>query len=91
MVVWSEYLTAIASALGVTTTQAGMIFSLVFTMGVILVVMVGTRGRKPQVTMPISALFPTVLFTFMGWYPAWTGSVIALVLSIFIGYVFSRW
>lgn len=91
MVVWPEYLTAIGNALDVTATQAGMIFALTFTMCVILVVLIATRGRKPQVTMPTSALFPTLLFTFMGWYPAWTGSVIALVLAIFIAYVFSRW
>ena len=91
MVVWSEYLTAIASALGVNAVQAGMMFSLLFTMGVIFVVLIATRGRKPQVTMPISALFPLVLFTFMGWLPIWTGSVLALIISIFIAYVFSRW
>lgn len=91
MVIWSDYLTSIASALGTTATQAGVMFSLIFTIVTIFVVLVATRGRKPQVTMPISALFPTVLFTFMGWYPIWTGSVIALVIAIFIAYVFSRW
>lgn len=91
MVIWSDWLTAISDAIGTTTTQAGMMFSILFTIGVILVVVIATRGRQAQVTMPISALFPTILFTFMGWYPIWTGSVIALVIAIFIAYVFSRW
>lgn len=91
MVVWTDYLTSIADAIGTNATQAGMIFSLIFTMGIIIVVVIGTKGRKPQVTMPLSAFFPIILFTFMGWLPVWTGSVIALVLAIFIGYVFSRW
>lgn len=91
MVVWTDYLVSIADAIGTTSTEAGMIFSLVFTMGIIIVVVIATKGRKPQVTMPLSAFFPTVLFTFMGWYPVWTGSAIALVLTIFIAYVFSRW
>jgi len=91
MVVWTDYLTSIADAIGTTTIEAGMIFSLIFTMGIIIVVIIATKGRKPQVTMPLSAFFPTLLFTFMGWYPIWTGSAIALVLAIFIAYVFSRW
>lgn len=91
MVIWADYLTSIASAIGTTTTQAGVMFSLIFTIATIFVVLVATRGRKPQITMPLSALFPTVLFTFMGWYPVWTGSALALILAIFIAYVFSRW
>ena len=91
MVVWTDYLTSIADAIGTTATEAGMIFALIFTRGIIIVVVIGTKGRKPQVTMPLSAFFPTILFTFMGWYPIWVGSVIALILSIFIAYVFSRW
>jgi len=91
MVVWTDYLTSIADAIGTTAIEAGMIFLLMFTMGIIIVVIIATKGRKPQVTMPLSAFFATILFTFMGWYPVWPGSVIALILSIFIAYVFSRW
>ena len=91
MVVWTDYLTSIADAIGTTAVEAGLIFSLIFTMGIIIVVIIATKGRKPAVTMPLSAFFPTILFTFMGWYPIWTGSAIALVLAIFIAYVFSRW
>ena len=91
MVVWTDYLTSIADAIGTTAVEAGMIFSLVCTMGIIIVVVIATKGRKPQVTIPLSVFFPTLLFTFMGWFPVWTGSAIALVLAIFIAYVFSRW
>lgn len=91
MVIGAEYLLNVATAIGTTAIQAGVILSLTFTMGLILIILVSTRGRKPQITMPIGALFPTILFTFMGWYPIWVGSALALVLSIFIGYVFSRW
>lgn len=91
MVIWTDYLTGIADAIGTTAVEAGVIFSIVLTISTILIVIIGTKGEKPQVTVPLSALFPTILFTFMGWYPIWTGSVIALILSIFIAYVFSRW
>ena len=81
MVVWTDYLISIADAIGTTATEAGMIFSLIFTMGIIIVVVIATKGRKPQVTMPLSAFFPTLLFTFMGWYPIWTGTALSLVLA----------
>ena len=91
MAIGAEYLTSVGSALGVTALQAGIILSLVFTVGVMITVILGTKGKEPQITIPLSALFPTVLFTFMGWYPVWTGSALALVLSIFIANTFSRW
>jgi len=91
MVIGSDYLTNVATAMGVTAIQAGVILSLIFTAGTIITILIATKGEKPQITMPLGALFPTVLFTFMGWYPIWTGSALALVLSIFIAYVFSRW
>ena len=91
MAIGAEYLTSVGSALGITAIQAGIILSLVFTVGIMITVILGTKGRQAQVTIPLSTLFPTVLFTFMGWYPVWTGSALALVLSIFIAYTFSRW
>lgn len=91
MVIWSDYLTGIADALGMTATQAGTLLSLIFTICIILVIVIGTKGEKAQITIPLGALFPTILFTFIGWLPIWTGSVIALVVAVFIAYVFSRW
>ena len=82
MAIWSEYLTSIAGALGVTPTQAGMIFSLVFTIGLLVVALISTKGRKPELTLTLSALFSTMLFTGMGWYPVWVGSVLALVVAL---------
>ncbi len=89
MVVWSDWLTSIASALDTTVTEAGIIFSLAFTFGMIIVVLIATRGRRPEVTVTFSSLFLTVFFTFLGWYPVWIGSVLALVMSIIIAKIIS--
>ena len=89
MVVWSEWLTSIASALDTTVTEAGIIFSLAFTIGLIVVVLIATRGRKPEVTVTFTSLFVTVFFTFLGWYPVWVGSVLALVISILLARIVS--
>lgn len=91
MVIWSDWLTAIADAMEVTQTQAGVMISLIFTILVVVIILIATRGKSAQITVPIGSLLMTVLFTFMGWLPVWFGSVIALVLAIFIAYIFSRW
>lgn len=89
MVVWSEWLTSISLALGTTATEAGIIFSLAFTIGLLIVVLIATKGKKPEVTMSFTSLFCTIFFTFLGWYPIWVGSVLALVLSIIIAKIIS--
>lgn len=89
MVVWSGYLTAIANAFGTTTQEAGIIFSLTFTMLAIIVVVIATKGKRPEVAIPFTSLFTTLWFTFMGWYPTWVGSVLALVISILLAGIMS--
>ena len=84
MVIWSEYLNGIAVAMDVNATEAGMMISLMFSIFLMLVVLIATKGKRPEVTVPFSTLLSTVLFTFMGWYPIWIGSVLALVLSIML-------
>jgi len=89
VVVWQDYLTNAGTWLGVTAVQAGIILSLSVTLGVVVAILIATRGRKAEITVPVGTLFVTVLFTFLGWYPIWTGSVLALVLAIFVGKVIS--
>lgn len=89
MVIWTDWLTSVALALGTTPTEAGIMFSLAFTIGILLVVILATKGKKPDVTITFTSLFVTVFFTFIGWYPIWIGSVLALVLSIIIAKIIS--
>ena len=88
--IWSEYLTSIADAMAVTATQAGIMISLIFSTALILTVLIATKGKKPEVSVPFVALFSSVLFTFMGWYPVWIGSVMSLVISILLAWIISR-
>lgn len=87
--IWSDYLASIADAMGVTETQAGIMISLIFSTALILTVLIATKGRRPEVSVPFIALFSTILFTFMGWYPIWIGSVLALVISILLAFIIS--
>lgn len=89
MVIWSDWLTSVASALDTTATEAGIMFSLAFTIGLLIVVVIATRGKKPDVTMSFTSLFITIFFTFIGWYPIWIGSVMALVIAIMLAKIIS--
>jgi hypothetical protein len=89
MVIWSQYLTDVASFMGVTVSEAGTISALIFTVGVILVGLSATRGKEAMTIIPIVAFFSTLFFTFIGWFPTWTGTMIALVLAIFLAWTFS--
>ena len=90
MVVWSQYLQNVADFMNTTATQAGVIMSLMLIISMLVVVLIVTRGKWAISTMPITALFSILTFTYIGWFPVWTGSVIALVLVIFVGYIFSK-
>ena len=89
MVVWSDTLVNAGTWMGVTTSEAGVILSLMFTLATLLAILIATRGRRAEFTAPTGALFLTVLFTFLGWYPVWVGSVLALVLAMFVGKIVS--
>lgn len=88
MVIWSDWLTSAGTALGMTDLQAGTFISLSITITIVLAILIATRGRRSQYTVSIGALLCMVLFTFIGWMPTWTGSVIGLVLAIFIASLF---
>ena len=84
MAIWSEWLELAGTALEMTTTQAGTFLSLGITIVIIMAILIATRGKQSHYTVTIGALFCMVLFVFMGWMPIWTGSVIGIVLALFI-------
>ncbi len=90
MTIWIQYLENVSDFMNVTANEAGIISSLIVTIGLLIVVLIATRGASALVTIPVSSFFSIIFFTFIGWFPIWTGSVIALVLVIFIGFVFSK-
>lgn len=89
MAIWSEWLTLAGTALEMTTTQAGTFLSLLITIAIVLTILIATKGRRAEYTVSIGALLCMILFTFIGWMPVWTGSVIGIVLALFIAKIFS--
>ena len=90
MAIWTDWLTDAATALDMTPTEAGTFLSLTVTIVIVLSILRSTRGRKAEYTVSIGALLCMILFTFIGWMPVWTGSVIGIVLAIFIANTFRR-
>jgi exosortase/archaeosortase len=77
--------------MGVTQTEAGVILSLVFTSCIVIIIVIGSKGKSLEYTTPIGSLLGLVFFTYIGWLPLWTGSALALVVAIFLGKVISGW
>jgi hypothetical protein len=89
MAIGQPYLNAIGTALGITAIEAGIMISLLFSILTIFVIVLATRGESSELTIGLTSLFTTLIFTFMGWYPVWVGSVLALVISILLATIFS--
>ena len=83
--IWEDWLSHVASALGMSVSQSAIFLSFIITAMMIITVLIASKGRGAEITTPITALIMIILFTFMGWLPIWTGSVIALILSLFLG------
>ena len=79
--VWEDWLASVAPILGTTTTQAGVIMSLIFTFVFVLMGGLVAPKKGTEVGMSITALFFTFLFTYVEWYPIWTGTALSLILA----------
>jgi len=88
--IWEDWLSHAASALNMTVSQTAMFLSFIITAMMIVTVLIASKGRAAEITTPVTALLMIILFSFMGWLPIWTGSVIALILSLFIAMKISR-
>ena len=84
--VWEDWLASVAPILGMTTTQAGVIMALLFTF--VFVIIAGLAAPKhAEIGMIITSLIFTFLWTYVQWYPIWTGTALSLVLAMFTALV----
>jgi len=91
MVVWSDWLDAAATALGMTTPQAGIFIALTTIMSIVIALAIATRGKRILESSSLCVLLGLILFTYMGWLPTWTGSTLALVTALFIARYIGKW
>jgi len=89
---FSEFLIACATFLGTTTTYAGIFLGLLITFGLTLAMLIATTGEdgNPAMVATMSFLILTVVFTAMGWYPIWTGSILGLAIALLGAFMISK-
>lgn len=91
MVIWADWLEACGTALGTSTTEAGIIMSLALIISLILSIAIATKGRRFIESSSMTSLLGLMLFTYIGWLPLWTGSALALVTALFIAKYVGDW
>ena len=91
MVMWSDWLEAVASGMGSTTSQAGVIISLIFIISVGIFILIATRGKRSGLSLGLSSFLGLILFTFIGWLPLFTGSVLAIVTALLLAKFVAGW
>jgi len=84
MVIWADWLEAVGTAMGTTTVEAGTMLSLIIIISLVLAIGIATKGKMLVTSSSMVSMLGLILFTYMGWLPLWTGSALALVVSIFI-------
>ena len=79
--VWEDWLASAAPILGVTTSQAGVILALLFTFIFVLMAGLVTPKKGGSFGITLTGLIFTFFFTYVSWYPIWTGTALSLVLA----------
>jgi len=79
--VWEDWLASVAPVLGVTTSQAGVMLALLFTFVFVLMAGLATPKKGGSFGITLTGLIFTFFFTYIEWYPIWTGTALSLVLS----------
>lgn len=86
MVVAASWLNDVADALSLTQTQTGVLLGFVVTFIFVLCILIVTKGREAAWTLPLGFLMPVIFWTAIGWFPIWMGSVVAIVISLFLAW-----
>jgi len=82
---FGEFLNNVATFFGTTNTYAGLFLGLVITVGFTLATLIAistSENTNPTMLGMIEFLVFTVIFTTMGWYPIWTGSILGLAIAL---------
>lgn len=79
MALWELFLTEAGSALNITANQAGIVLSLIGTAIFDAVIGIGTGSG---IAVVIASVLGIISFSAIGWFPVWTGAVIAIVFGV---------
>lgn len=82
--IWEDWITAAATALYMENWEAAAFLSILFTLFSLGFVLLVTNGKKSDITVPLFGLIDFVLWILLGWFPAWTGAVIAALFAFML-------
>jgi hypothetical protein len=87
---FSSWITSIAPAFGISSTNLAILLSLIFSLFFSLLGLIATRGYQPAVSGGFPLVVGLVIFTFMEWLPIWTGTALALGIGAPLGYILAK-
>ena len=79
MALWETFLTEAGTALNITANQAGIVLSLIGTAIFDAVIGIGTQSG---IAVLVCSVLSIIAFSAVGWFPVWTGAVVAIVFGI---------
>jgi hypothetical protein len=79
MALWEAFLTEVGTALNITVGQAGLVMSLISTAIIDAVIGIATGSGIAVVAVSVLSV---IAFSAIGWFPLWTGAVVAIVFGI---------
>ena len=82
---WLAWMTVAASILGIDVTSAALLISTLITMVFMFAIVIATKGRKADVSIPATGLISFIVWIILGWYPTWIGAVIAFMFALLLG------
>ena len=85
-----DWLAAVASTMGLASAQvAGYVMALIFTAVVVLAIEIATRGEEFMPSI-LETFVLTLLFTLLGWYDVWIGTLLALCFALMGAFAFKK-
>lgn len=90
MVLWEEYLDALSGYMGVDSVSGGVIISMMFTISIVIISAIATRGRYGIATM-LTAYAGLTIFTVAGWLPYWIMLIFTLLVAGLYSQVIMKW
>jgi hypothetical protein len=85
---WEDWVTGIATAIGSDVTSAGILVSCLFIIAITLIV---SLVAKTGFAVLLTGFMSTTIFTVAGWLPYWTILLLVLVVAGMFASQIKRW
>jgi len=77
---WEEWITSVAESMNLDVASAALLMSLVFTVALVLLALLATRGRS-NLGILLVGYSSIILFTVLGWMPVFVVLLLILITA----------